>query len=112
MPPPSSGDRLELMQGSGARILQTDVPAMRARYRYALTYAMESDWAGSGRRLAGDESERCTQTRHLMPVQSSPVTLSQFAVMTPGSGAGANKEECSVIWLQPEPTDPLPPLRW
>jgi glycosyltransferase involved in cell wall biosynthesis len=42
---PIPADRLELMQSSGARILQIDKPGMRPSYRFALNHAMESDWA-------------------------------------------------------------------
>ena len=42
---PIPADRLELMQATGARILQIDKPAMRPSYRFALNYAMKSDWA-------------------------------------------------------------------
>lgn len=42
---PVPADRLELMQASGARILQIDVPGSRASLRYAFKHAMGSDWA-------------------------------------------------------------------
>jgi hypothetical protein len=42
---PIPADRLELMQATGAPILQIDKPAMRPSYRFALNHAMKSDWA-------------------------------------------------------------------